>query len=73
MNRLQKKCMRVGHTLSPMGRSPSGVGLFRCRRCGVSGRAIIKEKPFNDKRNFRRSDPRYKEYQKHLKEQIFAH
>lgn len=39
----------------------------RCRRCGHWERSVDhKKKPFGDKRNFRRSDPRYAEYQKIL-------
>ena len=36
-----------------------------CLRCGAVVRDLkMKDKPFDDKRNFRRSDPRYAEHQK---------
>jgi len=45
------------------------VGYGFCKRCGTYLQGLTKIKPFGDKRNFRRSDPRYDQFQKYLREQ----
>jgi hypothetical protein len=53
---------RVYHVMTFSGASTGSKGKCTCKVCGHEAFIPISVSPFNDKRNFRRSDPRYKEY-----------